>query len=372
MTPPKLMFFVTEDWYFCSHRLPLAVVAKEAGFDVAVVTRARHHSEKIREAGIRLIPFENERRSMGLFASIAAIAHLVALYRRERPDILHHVALKPVMLGTLSARLAGIDRVVNAVTGLGWLSSSGSWVAVVLMPFVRRALKWLLSRGWIIVQNPDDRTWLLDVGVKGESIRLIRGSGVDVQRFYPRSVSEGLPVVMLVARMLWDKGVGEFVKAARQIRLRGDSARFVLVGTPDSANPTSIPEKTLREWAAEGVVEWWGRRNDMEEVLRQAHIACLPSYREGLPLSLLEAAACGLPIIATDVPGCREVVLHGENGLLVPPCNCDALADALSQLIHDPRRRAAMGRRSRELAVAEFSLNRVISETLALYQEMLA
>lgn len=372
MKPVKLMFFVTEDWYFCSHRLPLAIAAKEAGFDVSVVTRVREHGERIREAGIRLIPFENDRRTLNPLSLMSTIGRLVALYRRERPDIVHHVALKPVVLGTVAARLAGVRRVINALAGLGWLYSSNSRAAALLGFPVRRVLGRLLSRGHVIVQNPDDRAWLVGLGVPGALIHLIRGSGVDIQKFHPMPVVEGVPVVVLVARMLWDKGVGEFVEAARQIRQRGDQARFVLVGTPDSANPASIPKATLQEWAGEGMVEWWGRRNDMAKVLAQAHIACLPSYREGLPMSLLEAAACGLPIIATDVPGCREVVLHGENGLLVPPRNADVLADALSQLIHDPDRRAEMGRYSRDLAVEEFSVGRVISETLSLYREMLA
>lgn len=372
MTAPRLMFFVTEDWYFCSHRLPLAIAAREAGFDVVVVTRVREHGEQIRSAGIRLLSFESERRSMNPLSMFATVVRLASLYRQERPDIVHHVALKPILTGSIAARIAGIRRVVNALTGLGWLYSSDSRTASLLGFFVRRVLGMLLSHGRVIVQNPDDRAWLTSLGVKDDAIRLIRGSGVDIHRFHPHSTAYGAPVIVLVARMLRDKGVGEFVEAARCLGLRRDQARFVLVGDPDPANPASIPEATLRQWDTEGIVEWWGRRSDMAEVYAQAHIACLPSYREGLPMSLLEAAACGLPIVATDVPGCREIVLQGENGLLVPPRDSETLARALNLLIHDAGLRARMGRRGRELALAEFSAQRIIAETLALYREMLA
>ncbi|SCZ67222.1 glycosyltransferase family 4 protein [Thiohalomonas denitrificans] len=372
MAPPKLLYFVTEDWYFCSHRLPLAVAARDAGYDVAVVTRVRDHGETIRAAGIRVIALDSERRSLNPLSLASSVGRLAALYRRERPDIVHHVALKPVVLGAVAARLAGVKRVVSALAGLGWLYSSKSRAAALLGYPVRRVLKGVLSRGRIIVQNPDDLAWLCALGVSQSSMTLIRGSGVDVAQFHPGAGSDGIPVVVLVARMLWDKGVGELVEASRRIHQRGGTARFVLVGAPDAANPGSIDEATLKAWADEGTAEWWGRRDDMVDVLDQAHIACLPSYYgEGVPRSLLEAAAAGLPIVTTDAPGCREVVIDGDNGLLVPPRDVDALADALEALIQDPDRRREMGLRSRERAEKEFSIDKVVSETLAIYREML-
>lgn len=372
VSAPKLIYFVTEDWYFCSHRLPLAVAVKAAGFDVAVITRVRDDAAKIREAGIRVIPFESERRSLNPIALIGAVIRLRRLYREEKPDIVHHVALKPVILGSTAAKLAGLSCVVNAVAGLGWLYSSSSRAAVIVGRPMRQVLKCLLSHGKTIVQNPDDLAWLVGVGVRGESISLIRGSGVDVQEFRPVRPISGDPIVVLVARMLWDKGVGEFVEAANRIRQDGGRARFVLVGAPDNANPSAIPEAKLREWADEGAIEWWGKRSDVAEILAGAHIACLPSYYgEGVPKSLLEAAAAGLPIVTTDAPGCREVVLHDENGLLVTPRDVDSLADALMRLIGSPALRERMGRRSRELAMSEFSVDRVISATLGLYREMM-
>ena len=203
-------------------------------------------------------------------------------------------------------------------------------------------------------------------------LRLIRGAGVNIQTFYPKVPPFGPVVIVLVARMLWDKGVGEFVEAAHYLTKEGVNARFVLVGDPDPANPASIPEATLRNWQGQHGVEWWGRREDMPAVLQGAHIACLPSYREGLPKSLLEAAACGLPIVTTDAPGCREVVRDGVNGLLVPVRDSAALATALGKLIGDPALRRRMGEQSRLLAESEFGQEAIIAQTLAVYREVCA
>ncbi|MDP1536303.1 MAG: glycosyltransferase family 4 protein, partial [Burkholderiales bacterium] len=291
----KLLFVVTEDWYFVSHRLPLAVAAQAAGYDVAVATRAGQQADVIRDAGIRLIPFALSRRGGNPLREVIA---LWRLYRREQPDLVHHVALKPVMFGALAAWLARVPAQVNAVAGMGWLFTSSDRI----VRLVRPALRWVLARlldrphSLTIVQNPEDQALLERSSVSAARLRLIRGAGVDARLFKP-----GLPpaepvCVVLAARMLWDKGVGEFVEAARMLTETGVKARFVLVGEPDPANPASVPESTLRAWQGQHGVEWWGRRDDMPAVLQAAHIACLPSYREGLPKSLLEAAACGLPI----------------------------------------------------------------------------
>ena len=371
MRAPKLLFLVTEDWYFVSHRLPLAVAACQAGYEVTVVTRVGEHGHTIRNAGLRLIPIEQIRRSKYPFLEMMLVARLIAIYRRERPDIVHHVAMKPMLYGSLAARLAGVRHVVNALAGLGWLFTSESRFAHVLGRGVRFAFRKLLNRGTVIVQNPDDMQWFIDLGIESSRIHLIRGSGVEVKRFAPTPEPNGEPVVVLASRMLWDKGVGEFVAAARNLKQRGVAGRFVLVGDSDPANPASIPLGLLESWHAEGVIEWWGHRNDMVQVFAQSHLVCLPSYREGLPKVLLEAAACGRAIVTTDMPGCREVVSHGDNGLLVPPRNEAALADALQTLLQDPERRSRMGTRGRGRAVQEFSVDKVVAETLALYRGLL-
>jgi glycosyltransferase involved in cell wall biosynthesis len=363
---PKLLFVVTEDWYFVSHRLALAVEARRAGFDVAVAAREGVHGQVIRDAGIKLIPFTLSRRGGN---PVMEIARLVRLYHRERPDIVHHVALKPVFYGAIAARLAGVSRVVNAVAGLGWLFTSGGLAVRLLRPVVRKLLAHLLAAPGChtIVQNPDDQNLLLGAGVPQARLHLIRGAGVDIDMFAPGNMPK-LPVtVVLAARMLWDKGVGEFVSAGMRLHADGVSSRFVLVGVPDAANPAAVPLATLNRWNGRDGIEWWGRREDMPEVLKEAHIACLPSYREGLPKSLLEAAACGLPIVTTDTPGCREVVTDGDNGFLVPVKQVDTLATALKRLIHDADLRRTMGERSRVRALAEFSQERVNQQTLSVY-----
>ena len=372
MAPPKLLYVVTEDWYFVSHRLPLAVAARVAGFDVAVATRAGRQADVIRNAGIRLIPFELSRRGGTPLFEVMA---LWRLYRREKPDLVHHVALKPVMFGALAAWLAHVPAQVNAVAGLGWLFTSSGRAVRLLRPVLRWMLARLLnqSHSLTIVQNPEDKALLECSGVSAARLRLIRGAGVDVQIFYPVSPPPEPVCIMLVARMLWDKGVGEFVEAARCLTEAGVNARFVLVGDPDPANPASVPESTLRSWHGQHGVEWWGRRKDMPAVLQAAHIACLPSsYGEGLPKSLLEAAACGLPIVTTDAPGCREVVQDGVNGLLVPVRDAAALAAALEKLIGDAALRRRMGEQSRVRAETEFGQETVIAQTLAVYREAYA
>ncbi|HLB14249.1 MAG TPA: glycosyltransferase family 4 protein [Burkholderiales bacterium] len=375
MSRPRLLYLVTEDWYFCSHRLPLAAAAREAGFDVSVATRVREHADEIRRAGVEPIPIGLSRRSVNPFRELRSLTEIVRTYRAVRPDIVHHVALKPVVYGSLAARLAGVPAVVNALAGLGYLFSSQDRRARLARPAVEAVFRTLLDRSnsRLIVQNPDDLRFLVSEGVvDARRATLIRGSGVDTARFVPAPEPQGVPLVVLPARMLRDKGVFEFVAAAAQLKKDGVAARFALVGDPDPDNPASIPAATLQRWSDGGAVEWWGWRDDMVEVFHQSHVVCLPSYREGLPKALIDAAACGRAIVTCDVPGCREVVREGENGLLVPPRDSAALAAALGRLLGDAKLRQAMGIRGRARAVAEFSVERVIEQTLGLYRELLA
>lgn len=367
----KLLFVVTEDWYFVSHRLPLAVAAKEAGFDVAIATRVGQHGDLIRGSGIRLIPFSLSRRGGNPLKELFA---LWQLYRCEKPDLVHHVALKPVLIGTVAAWLARVPAEVNAVAGLGWLFTSSTGAVRLVRPAFRWILAHLLNRehSLAIVQNQDDWALLERSGVPASRLRLVRGAGVDTAIYNPVMSPPGPLCIVLAARMLWDKGVAEFVDAAKRLSTANINARFVLVGDPDPANPASVPESTLRSWHGKHGVEWWGRRDDMPAVLQTAHIACLPSYREGLPKSLLEAAACGLPIVTTDAPGCREVVHDGVNGLLVPVRDAKSLAEALQKLIEDPALRKRMGEQSRAMAQREFAQETVIAQTLAVYHEVCA
>ena len=371
---PKLLFLVTEDWYFCSHRMALACEAKRQGYDVVVATRIKKHRDRILSAGLKLIPISMLRNGRNPWTEFLSICELVRVYRSERPDIVHHIAIKPAVYGALAARISRIPKVVNAIAGMGYVFASRSWKARILQPVLTCAMRSLLNRpnSRIILQNPDDFSMLVEVGVADpERTDLILGSGVDVEEFQHFPEPDGDTTVMMSSRMLWDKGVGEFVEAARLLKSEGIRARFVLVGDSDTENPGTVPGSRLKAWKDEGAIEWWGHRNDMPAVLAQAHIVCLPSYyREGVPKSLIEAASCGRPIVTTDSPGCREIVRDGENGFLVPVRDSAALAVAIRKLMDDPPLRRRFGVRGRELVMKRFSLEKVIADTLAVYRRL--
>jgi len=306
---------------------------------------------------------------MNPFTELGTLFRLISIYRRERPRIVHHVALKPVIYGTIAARCSGVGCVVNALAGMGWLVTSGTGIARLLKALVRAAFRPLLRMGFALVQNPDDARLLQELGVPKSNIHLIPGSGVDLRRFVPVEPPPGPPVVVLPARLLWTKGVGEFVEAARMLLRRKIAARFILAGTPDEANPSVVPQAEIDRWVAEGLVEHCGWVEDMPALLAGCHIVCLPSfYGEGIPKSLIEAAAAGRPIVTTDMPGCREIVHDGDNGILVPPRDATAVATALVRLIEDPALRARMGARGRARAERDFGLDAIVQQTLALYQ----
>jgi glycosyltransferase involved in cell wall biosynthesis len=315
------------------------------------------------------------RRGLNPFREIASLFGLVRLYNRLRPDIVHHVALKPVVYGSIAARLSGVPAVVNALGGLGFLFTSTSPLATVLRFGVKATLRAVTGRqGFrMVFQTREDCAQFTDAAVVPHSAAtIIRGAGVDVSVFRPTPEPEGEPRVLLAARMLWDKGVGEFVEAVRLLKRRGVAFKAVVVGIVDKGNPRAIPESQLRAWHNEGLIEWWGRRHDMPAVLASSHVVVLPTYYgEGVPKVLLEAAASARPIITTQIPGCREVVRHGENGLLVPPKDPEALAHAIATLIADPALRQRFGLRGREIAVDEFRVEKVVAETLAVYRDLL-
>lgn len=372
----KLLFFVTEDWYFCSHRLPLAVAAQKAGYEVVVVTRVREHGKKILDAGLKLIPFEMNRQGANPVFELRCIWQLWRIYLRECPDIVHHVSLKPVLYGTIAARCAGVEAVVNAMAGLGILFSSDSLKTRLLRSPVMTAFRLLMPsrQTRMILQNEDNVQVMTSLRlVPRDHIRLIRGAGVDLGEYAASSEPAGTVRVLMVARMLWDKGVADFVAAARLLRERGCSLRFSLVGAPDEGNPSAVPLQQLQAWQEEGVVEWLGRREDIAGLYAASHIACLPSfYGEGVPKSLLEAAACGLPIVTTDTPGCRDVVRDGQNGFLVPARDPRALADAIEKLAQAPDLRIRMGQAGRARAEQHFSSEKIIGQTLQVYDELVS
>jgi len=368
------MFVVSEDWFFYSHFFERALAARDAGYDVVVMARERSHGEKIRNAGIRMLPMNFRRRSINPIRELVSLLRIHAAYRRERPDLVHHVATKPILYGSLAALFLGRKpAIVNAPVGLGYVFSSRDRRARLLRPCLRLGYRLLLNprRSRVIFENPDDAAHFVESGiVRPTDSSVIRGAGIDVRKFRPVNPPAGLLVVALAARMLSDKGIWEFVEAAHRLFDAGVAARFVLVGVPDPENPASIRSEQLRAWHGQKGVEWWGRREDMVSTWHQVHVACLPSYREGLPKALLEAAACGLPIVTTEAVGCREVVRNHDNGLLIPVGDTQALANALRMLIFDADLRARMGKQSRARAEREFSSEWVINDTLAVYRSL--
>lgn len=371
---PKILFLVTEDWYFRLHWIGLAQAAQAAGFEVLIATRVQEHGPEISQQGFKLFPINLLRRSMNPIRELLAVVELTRLYRAEKPDLVYNVAIKPILYGSIAARLAGISSVINVFAGLGYAYTSEGFKARLFRLFLKFGLKAACqsTSSIAVFQNDEDQARLVrDHVVRQSQTRVIRGTGVDIDRFKPTANESLEPIILLACRMLWDKGVGEFLEAARLIRRQKTGVRFVLVGRCDTDNPASIQPEQLLRWQEEGEIEWWGHRSDMPAVLGNAAVVVLPSYREGLPVSLLEAAACGKPIIATDVPGCREVVRHRVNGLLVPPRNASALMEAIAMLLENPELRNELGCRGREIVVKEFSSTLVTQQTLALYYELL-
>ncbi|TVR79278.1 MAG: glycosyltransferase family 1 protein [Rhodospirillales bacterium] len=372
--PPKILFLVSEDWYFCSHRLPVARAARDQGWEVVVLTRLAEHEDMIRAEGFRPVPLLLRRGSRHPGDAIRTIRHIAGVYRQERPDLVHHVNLKMCLLGGVAARMAGVPRVVNGLTGMGFLFAGDSLSNRMLRSAVLAAFR-PLSR-WdgahLIVQNGDDLAFLQAraVAVPGRT-HLIRGSGVDVDRFRPAPEPEGVPMLTYVGRMLADKGLNELAAAARLLHARGRDCRVVLVGPTDPENPQSLDPATLEGWQKEGILEWWGRRDDIPAVWAESTVAVLPSYREGLPKALLEAAAAGRPLIAADVPGCRDLVRDGVDGILVPPRDPEALADAIDMLLQAPDLRVRYGASARQRATAEFSEAVITAQTLEVYTTLL-
>ncbi|MBI3858365.1 MAG: glycosyltransferase family 4 protein [Planctomycetes bacterium] len=371
--PLRLLFVVNNPAFIVSHRRSLLRAARAAGYEVRVAGPDGPGREALSEDGFPFHPVFMVRGNQGLRKEWKTARSLVRLYRDLRPDLVHHLTIKPILYGGYAARKTDVPAVVNAVTGLGYVFIAGNEVSrfgrCVISALYRRSFGHPVSTA--LFQNPDDRSEFVSRGlVDPARTVLIPGTGVDVNLFVPTPEPEGPPLVVLPTRMLRHKGVAEFVEAACLLRKESVAARFVLVGDEDPGNPASLPASQLEKWKAEGVVEWWGHRTDMPKVLAGSHIVCLPSYREGLPRALIEAAACARPLVAFDVPGCREIVRPMENGLLARERTASSLAGALRTLIQDPALRRKLGARGREIAVAEFSEERINRLTLEVYSRL--
>lgn len=371
----RILFVVNHSDFFVSHRLPLGVAARARGWDVHVATGPGGGQAAIEQQGLTHHPVAIRRSSAKPADEIATLRALASLYMRLRPDVIHHVTIKPVLYGGIVSTVLRAPAVVHAISGLGYIFLAKGVAAEARRAAVRIAYRAAFRHPnmRVIFQNTHDRDAFVDGGlVRSCDAVLVPGSGVDLDQFVATPEPPSNPmVVVLPARMLRDKGVVELVEAARMLQRRGVRVAVKLAGPTDPGNPASIDERDLRKWQAEGAVEWLGRVDDMAGLLRTAHVVCLPSYREGLSKALIEAAASARPIVTTDAPGCSDVVRHRDNGLLVPVRDARAIADALAELTADGDMRRAMGARGRERAVAEFSLPNVVERTFEIYDELL-
>ena len=369
---PRVIYLVTEDWYFMSHRLPMARAARNAGFEVHVATRVDRHARGIEDEGFRLHPMSWRRGSVDPRDHIRVVREVRMLYRRIEPDLAHHVALPSTVVGTLAATGLPV-RCLNAMTGLGTMFSSDGIKVRMGRAILTLALRRLLARprAAVLVQNPEDRAVVERLGVPAVRIALIPGSGVDIHAMRPAPEPAGPITVAFVGRLVASKGIRTLLAAHERLGRRGHDIRLLIAGVPDPANPTSLSLAEIEAWGGRPNVRHLGFVEDIAALWASAHIAVLPSHREGTPLSLLEAAACGRPLIATDVPGCRNIARPGVNALLVPPEHADALADAIERLAADAGLRRKLGQASRELAAREFSSERVGRDLVDLYRRLL-
>jgi glycosyltransferase involved in cell wall biosynthesis len=367
----RLLYVVTEDWYFLSHRLPMARAARDAGFEVHVATRVADGAKAIETEGFRLHPVPFSRGTLSPAAALATVRALREVHRRVAPDIVHRVSLQASVLGALAALGQPVVG-INALTGMGYAYTSGGARALATRAVLSALLRPLLNRPrqTVLVQNPDDRDGMRSLGISTERIALIAGSGVDTGALVLAPEPPGPVTVAFVGRLLADKGIRTLIAAQRIVHQHGSDIRLLIAGTPDSANPASVTDQEASAFGREPGVTWLGHVNDIAGLWAQSHMAILPSRREGLPKSLLEAAACGRPMIATDVPGCREIVLPDETGLLVPFDDAPALAGAILKLAAAPELRAQYGAAARRLAVERFSAEAIGQQTVELYRRV--
>jgi len=373
----KIILFANTDWYLYNFRRSLALAVRAAGHNVLLISPPGEYGARFRDLGLRWEPLPAmDRRSLNPLRELRALAELFALFRREQPELVHNFTIKCAVYGSIAAMLTGVPARINAVAGLGYVFASNERRARLLRPVVRALMRFALRgrRARLILQNHDDARMFLDHGlIEDARVRVIAGSGVDCNRFVPRTRTRNDPPrVLLAARLLWEKGVKEYVQASRTLRAQGRRIRFLLAGASDPGNPAAVPEAAVRGWVDEGIVEWIGHVDDMPALFASSDVFVLPSYyREGLPKSLIEAAACATPLITTDMPGCRDVVIDGVDGLIVPPRDADALGTAIARLLDAPELARKLGLAARAKTLAAFDERIVIRRTLETYEEVL-
>ena len=370
----KIILVANTDWYLYNFRASLVKKLQSDGAEVVLVSPPGSYSSSFQGWGIRWVPWIVGRKSISPWQELKSIVALVRIYQLEQPDLIHHHTIKPVFYGTLAARLTGVSAIINSITGRGYVFLGSDFKARFLRFFVTPFYRILLrtSKVAVIFENQTDREFFIEQNlVKPEQTSLIESVGVDPDRFVPQPEPQGEIKVLLPARMLWDKGIGVFVDAVRLLQQQKVSARFILVGALDDGNPSAIPAEKINSWQAEGLVEWLGWQKNMEKVYADSHIVVLPSFHEGVPTVLIEAAACARPLVATDIPGCRAVITPEENGLLVPTQDADALAKALKRLIESPDLRWQMGEIARKRVLQKFTHHQVNEATNQIYERFM-
>jgi glycosyltransferase involved in cell wall biosynthesis len=370
----SLLFLINVDWFFVSHRLPIAIAAMKAGYKVHLACAFTDKRDYLTSLGISLHSLPISRSGTEIFGELKSFLAIFRLVRRLKPDIVHCVTIKPVLYGSIASRLAGIKGRVVSISGLGYVfvayGLKAEIVRFLVSKFYRTALRGGKTK--VIFQNPEDkRLFIKNRVISHQQAVILRGSGVTLKDYSFVPEPEGLPVITFASRLLKDKGVEEFVQAAQIIKERKIQARFLLIGDIDPDNPASVPLKMLDEWREKNIVEILGYRTDISMLFASSNIIALPSYREGLPKVLVEAAACGRAVVTTDVPGCRDAIEPGKTGVLVPVCDPVALADALQRLIENPELRQSMGRAGRQLAEREFAIEKIVDAHLNIYKQLL-
>jgi glycosyltransferase involved in cell wall biosynthesis len=371
--PRRLLYVVNEDWAFLLNRLPMARAAQKAGFEVHVATRVNDGARAIEAEGFTLHPIPLRRGGTSPLSAIPAILALRQISARIKPDIAHHSGLQCCVYGSI-ASFGRKFPYVSALTGMGYVFTSATWRSRLLQTILKWLLPSLLDRPGdvVLVQNPDDRAALADFGISAARIVLIPGSGVDTDALLPLPEPDGPITYGFAGRLLTDKGIRALVAAHDIVRAEGLQTHLLIAGNPDPANPASVSVQEVNEWARRPGITWLGHIKDISSLWRKCHFAVLPSHREGLPGSLMEAAACGRAMIATDAPGCREIVIDDQTGLLVPIEDPQALARTIMKLATSPELRTRYGNAARELVVSKLS-SRIIGEQIVqLYSDVSA
>ncbi len=374
----KLLFNLTEDWFFCSHFLDRALAAKKNGYNIYVCCKNNNRKSDIEKYGFKFISLKYKRSGINPIYELYILINNILIYKSIKPDIVHHISAKPIIYGSIAARICNIKSVINAPVGLGYVFTSDTLKSRFLKPILKILMLFFLDnhhginkKNKVIFENRDDLNYFLRLGaLRKEDSCIIRGAGVKIKKLRPKKSLSKLITVTVISRMIKDKGIYEFISAARDLKKENPETRFLLAGDIDSQNPSSLKRETLINWNNEGIIEWLGWVDDIEKLLLETDIVCLPSYREGLPKALLEAAAFGLPIVTTDTVGCRDVVKDGVNGFLVPIKNVDELVNKIGQLLKSKLLRERMGEESLKMALNLFSEDIIISQTLEIYKEL--